>query len=110
MRKAVPHKSLGNTLPCVEHVEVAPAAALEGVSGTSLDLVALNLAYQLAQDDLRLIAHAAEHPCFLQVLLRLGVQPERGAELLLAALSLGLVLLELVDGALVEIHPLLEHG
>lgn len=73
----------------------------------SLDLVALNLTYQLAQNGLRLIAHAAEHPCFLQVLLRLGIQPERGAELLLAALSLGLVLLELDDGALAGYLPFL---
>ena len=84
------HKSPGIILPRAARVEVAPAVPLEGAGGMSLDLVALNLTYQLAQDGLRLIVHAAEHPCFLQVHLHLGVQLERDAELLLRHFLLGL--------------------
>lgn len=102
-------RGLGDLLLCTAHVEVASAVLLEGEGGAALDPVVLDLVDELAQGGLGLVVRAAEHARLAQVLPRLGVEPKRDAELPLAALVLGLVLLELDYGVLAG-YLLLRYG
>ena len=75
-------------------------ALLDGRARPLVHLVVLDLLDELAQGLLRLGVGAVEAPRAGLVLARAGVEPHGDSQLPLAALALGLVLLELDYGAL----------